>query len=107
MITPPNFLDDILGMFNVLDQVSAWLVFLWKNRNTTEYTMVFNDRYTLNEVIAHLGAHGVKAVRSGFNSRNMCYVISSRQTRLHDLVVKYDKDGAPVLHRTRTRWSGK
>jgi len=109
MTTPPNFTDDILDLFNWIDRIQAWLTFLLKNRRTLEFRMTFNDEHSLNDVIAHLGKHGVLAVRSGFGSKQMRYVISFQQKQWHDYLVLYDKDGAPVLRSSKTRWmaSGK
>lgn len=107
-----GFLDDILGAFNVLDWLESWLIFVLRGRRTVEYRMKLNDEYSLNEVIAHLGKYGVKAVRSGFNARSMTYRISGSggkdgkgQQRWHDKLVTY-RDGVPTLYHPKRAWKG-
>ena len=101
-----EWVDDILGSFDVLDWLESWFTFAVRNRRTVEYRMKLNDEHSLNEVIAHLDRFGVKAVRSGFNSTSMTYVISSRQERWHDQLVTY-KDGVPSLYSPRRAWKEK
>ncbi len=100
---PPNWFDDILGFFDWIDKVQAWLTFVLRNRRTVEYRMKFNGAHTLNEIIAHLQRYGVLAVRSGFDSRSMTYVISEKQRRWHDRLVTY-QDGKPSLYSPKRAW---
>lgn len=101
---PPNALDDLLGFFDWIDKIRAWLTFVARNRRTVEYRMKFNKHYTLNEVIAHLGKFGVLAVRSGFDSQSITYVISEKQKRWHDRLVTY-REGVPHLYSPKRAWS--
>lgn len=101
--TATNALDDILGFFNWIDRIQSWLTFVLRNRRTVEYRMRFNGDHSLNETIAHLGKYGVLAVRSGFDSRSMTYIISEKQRRWHDRLVTY-RDGTPSLYKPRRAW---
>ena len=102
MSNPTPIIDDLLGLVNVLDAIEAILKFLWRNRWPAIYRIKFGP-VSLNEVIAHLGKYGVEAVRFGFNSACMTYMISSRQQRWHDRLVMY-RDGVPVLYHPKRAW---
>lgn len=103
MTRPPHWTDDVLGFFDIIDRLHAWLTFVVRNRRTVEYRMRLNKAHTLNEVIAHLGRYGVLAVRSGFDSRAMTYVISAKQKRWADRLVSY-RDGVPSLWKPKRAW---
>lgn len=112
MTRPPHWTDDVLGFFDIIDRLRAWLTFVLRNRRTVEYRMRYNKTHTLNEVIAHLDKYGIKAVRSGFDSRAMIYVISGSggkdgkgQQRWHDKLVTY-RDGVPILYHPKKAWKG-
>ena len=95
MTQPPNWTDDILGKFDVLDKVWAWLTFALAPaaRRTRRLDLVtlelpYNADVSLNQLIAHLNRYGIVAVRSGFDSRRMTYQIRRSQLRWHNARVR-------------------
>lgn len=114
--TPPNWTDDILGMFNVIDRVTSWLRLAaapasptTRRTDMVEMSMPFNPDVTLNELIAHLGKYGIVAVRSGFNSQQMTYLIRRSQLRWHDarLRITQTADGPRVQLLGGPSWAEK
>lgn len=101
-----DFLDDcLLGPMDWIDEILAPLTL--RSARMDKLRIPRADKTggaTLNEVMAHLKAHGVDCAPGNFNAREMTFYVRKSQRRWLDWLMRYDSDGAVTLVSARRRW---
>lgn len=112
-MTTPNWFDDILGQFDILDKIEAWVSFALAPKSKrarhsrTDLVTCYlphNPDVSLNELIDHLSRWGINAKRSGFDSGGTYYQIRRNQWDWHNARVQVDGDTVRLLGNAAHSW---
>lgn len=103
-----DWMDDLLGRLNMIDEVFSLLTFARRGR--VRYTLRRGDKggnHAVADVQAHLKHYGIDSVNGGFSRDTIEYTISKGQERWHNYLVKEIGDGQVELRTPKRAWKDK
>lgn len=115
-----NFIDDILGRVNLIEQAIGRAYMIARNpkaRNKQKYSKMDIVKLTvprrdkvqgapqLRQCIAHLKRYGVDTFLRGFNSREQWIHVRRNQEKWARRLMNYDASGVPRFWHPNSAWA--